>query len=41
MFESIIELLCDGDFSGRELARSMFFVEDLEFLAAQKEKAVH
>lgn len=31
-----IEVLCDGDFSGRDLARKQFTIVDLEKLAIKK-----
>lgn len=35
----IIEVLCNGDFCGRELARMDFILADIELLVEQKEKA--
>ena len=37
--EGIITILCNGDFSGRELARNTFTIGELEQLAGQREKA--
>ncbi|TCL35620.1 hypothetical protein EV210_11184 [Anaerospora hongkongensis] len=39
MYDSFIALLCDGDSTGRKLFWNAFNLEDLEILAAEKEKA--
>lgn len=39
MHDTIISLLCDGDLNIKSLIRKYFSIEDLERLAAEKEKA--
>lgn len=39
MYNNAIEIICNGDFPGRNIARSLLTVSDLEELAEQKEKA--
>lgn len=39
MYDSLVGILCDGDFPGRNTARKFFTVEDMEFLHQEKEKA--
>ncbi|MPM34908.1 hypothetical protein SDC9_81498 [bioreactor metagenome] len=39
MYDSVVGIICDGDFPGRDIGRKYLTIEDLEILAKQKEKA--
>jgi len=39
MYNSLIDLLCDGDYSERDLISSVFNIADAEILADAREKA--
>ena len=41
MDSTVIEVLCNGDFPGRDIARKYLTLEDLEWLYHHKEKAAH
>lgn len=39
MYNNAIEIICNGDFPGRSIARSLLTVGELEEMAEQSEKA--
>ncbi len=39
MDSTVIEVICNGDFPGRDIARKYLTLEDMEYLYQQKEKA--
>ena len=39
MDSTVIEVICNGDFPGRDIARKYLTIEDLEWLYQQKEKS--
>lgn len=39
MQDNVIEVLCNGDFTGRDICRKYFSTTDLEYLAQEIEKA--
>lgn len=39
MYSNAIEIICNGDFPGRSIARSFLTLSDMEDMAEQNEKA--